>query len=156
MMTRWDPFSELARMEDRWLRGRGEQGGFAPAVDVYEEKEAITLLAELPGIKPEDVQITVEKGVLTVQGERRQERDETRGAYHRMERSYGHFSRSFVLPEYVDPNAVEANMDAGLLRLRLPKQPAAKPRQIPVRTTTGGPSPEISIQSTDRRPQPNP
>ena len=133
MLTRWDPFAELSRMQNDLNRMRGEQRlGFSPAVDILEEEEAILLTAELPGMKAEDVHVHVENNVLTLSGERRLENEEKKEGYHRIERSYGSFSRAFALPKTVDADAIEAKLDEGILRLRLPKRAAAERRRIAV------------------------
>ena len=133
MLGRWDPFSEMSRLQDE-VFGRGSRmGQFSPAVDIYEEKNAIVLTAELPGVKPEEIHVSVDKGVLTIRGERKMESEDKQEGYHRVERSYGSFTRSFVLPDTVDAEHIEASCDAGVLSLRLPKKPAAQPRRISVR-----------------------
>ena len=134
MLGRWDPFSEMSRLQDE-VFGRGSRmGQFSPAVDIYEEKNAIVLTAELPGVKPEEIHVSVDKGVLTIRGERKMESEDKQEGYHRVERSYGSFTRSFVLPDTVDAEHIEASCDAGVLSLRLPKKPAAQPRRISVQT----------------------
>ncbi|MBX3272249.1 MAG: Hsp20/alpha crystallin family protein [Sandaracinaceae bacterium] len=133
MLTRWDPFAELSRMQNDLNRMRGEQRlGFSPAVDILEEEDAILLTAELPGLKAEDVHVHVENNVLTLSGERRLESEEKKEGYHRIERSYGSFSRAFALPKTVDADAIEAKLEEGILRLRLPKRAAAERRRIAV------------------------
>jgi HSP20 family protein len=139
-LTRWDPFAEIARLQDQLFRGYGldmprrEAGAFAPAVDIYEEKDAYFVKAELPGVKAEDVHVSVENGVLTLKGERKFEREEKRENYHRIERSYGEFTRSFSLPKTVDAENVRANMAEGVLTLTIPKKAAPEPKRIQVGT----------------------
>ena len=145
MLTRWDPFADIARLEDRMARWSGREAtpygtGFAPAVDIYEEKDAILVKAELAGMKPEDVHVHVENGVLTIRGERKLEREHKAEGYHRIERSYGSFTRSFSLPNTVNGDAVEAEMSDGVLSVRIPKKAAPEPKRIAVksgRTMTG-------------------
>ena len=145
MLGRWDPFSEMSRLQDEaYGRGGRMGGGFTPAVDIYEDKDAIYLTAELPGVKPEDVHVSVDKGVLTLRGERRMEREDKQDGYHRVERSYGSFTRSFVLPDTVDADAIDASCDQGVLNLKLPKKPAAQPRRINIRGTKGSNAEEAS------------
>jgi HSP20 family protein len=139
MLNRWDPFAEIARLQDqvsRWAAAPGETNyaSFTPPVDIYEEKDAIFVKAELPGIQPEEVHIEVENKTLTLRGERKLERKETKDGYHRIERQYGSFTRSFVLPETVDSEHVEAEMNDGVLTVRLPKRAQAQPRRIEVRS----------------------
>lgn len=133
MLTRWDPFAELSRLQNDLNRMRGESRlGFAPAVDILEEEDAIVLSAELPGMKAEDVHVHVENNVLTLSGERKLEHEEKQGDYHRIERSYGSFSRAFALPKNVDAEHIDAKLEAGVLRLKLPKRAAAERRRIEI------------------------
>ena len=133
MLTRWDPFAELSRLQNDMNRMRGENRlGFSPAVDILEEEDAIVLSAELPGMKADDVHVHVEHGVLTLSGERRLESEEKKGDYHRIERSYGSFSRAFALPKTVDAEAIDAKLEEGVLRLRLPKRAASEKRRIEI------------------------
>ena len=121
MLTHWDPFAELSRLQDRLRYVPAREPAFRPAVDIFEDAESITLAAEVPGMKPDDIKVHVENGVLTLSGERKLEKEEKKDDYHRIERSYGSFSRSFVLPETVDADHVLAEAKDGVLRLRLPK-----------------------------------
>lgn len=105
---------------------------WAPAVDIYETTEAYVVKAELPGIPKEDVHITVENNVLTLKGERRFEKDETKENYHRVERTYGAFARSFTLPTRVDHEGVQAKFDNGVLTISVPKAAEAKPKRIEI------------------------
>ncbi|MBN1654632.1 MAG: Hsp20/alpha crystallin family protein [Deltaproteobacteria bacterium] len=129
-----DPFSELSRLHDRffnlsWPEAKLE---FRPAVDIYEDEKAIYLKAELAGIKPEEIKISVEKNVLTLEGERKLEKEEKKEGYHRVERSYGSFRRSFSVPENVSTEEINAAYKDGVLTLTLPKSHEAKPREIKV------------------------
>jgi HSP20 family protein len=140
MLSHWDPFEEIARLQDQvtrlWNAG-GEvstrRGVFAPPVDIYEDNDAFHLKVELPGMQSKDVHVSVENGVLTVRGERKLEKENERDGYHRIERSYGGFARSFTLPKTVNGEQLEAEMRDGVLSLRLPKQVAPPPRRIPIR-----------------------
>ena len=136
MLNRWDPFYELSRVQDRLFRaGDSEvQPGFRPAVDIYEDADALHLRAELPGIKPEDVKVQVDNNVLTISGERKLEKSEDRKGYHRVERAYGSFTRSFALHDGVDASGIEAGYKDRLLNLRVPKvkRPEAKSIEIKV------------------------
>jgi HSP20 family protein len=105
---------------------------WAPAVDIFETTEAYVVKAELPGIPKEDVHITVENNVLTLKGERRFEKDETKENYHRIERTYGAFARSFTLPTRVDHEDVQAKFDNGVLTITVPKAAEAKPKKIEI------------------------
>jgi HSP20 family protein len=143
------PFGGLQRLNamlDQAFRGfpleAGDEGtmltsAWLPPVDISEDSDALKIVMEVPGVRPEDVQISVESNLLRIRGEKRQEVDENADQMHRFERTYGVFERSFALPSTVDPERIEANYDAGLLSLRLPKSERAKPRQIEVKTSGG-------------------
>ncbi|XOZ32668.1 Hsp20/alpha crystallin family protein [Halomonadaceae bacterium KBTZ08] len=146
-MTRWNPFAEFEDILDRYNRqlanrnpAQSSNGNreilqktdWAPAVDITENKDAFVITAELPGIRKEDVKVSVQDGVLTIQGERSFENAEDDERRHRVERFYGHFSRSFTLPENVDDENIKANYHDGVLELTLTKQEKAKPRAIEV------------------------
>ena len=106
--------------------------GWTPAVDVQETPEAYKLHAELPGLTKEDIQITLENNVLRLSGERKFERDVKKESFHRIERTYGAFARSFTLPTQVDSEKVQAVFENGVLSLTIPKVEKAKPRQISI------------------------
>lgn len=106
---------------------------WVPTVDISESEGEYLIKAELPEVKKEDVKVTVEDGVLTIQGERRQEKEEKGKRFHRVERSYGSFVRSFTLPESVDDTAVKAEYKDGVLALHLPKTEKVKPKAIEVK-----------------------
>ena len=105
---------------------------WVPAVDVLEEADAIRIMAEVPGVKPEDVKISVEGNVLTIQGTKEQVAEENTERVHRYERTYGAFERTFTLPATVDAEHIKASYDKGVLTVTLPKVEKAKPRQIQV------------------------
>ena len=144
-LVRWDPFRELEDMSERLnrvftrpaLRPSGKEAltvaDWMPTVDISETDAEYLIKAELPEVKKEDVKITVEEGVLTLQGERRQEKEEKGKKYHRVERSYGSFVRSFTLPESVDEAGVKAEYKDGVLSLHLPKTEKVKPKAIDVK-----------------------
>ncbi|HSM86342.1 MAG TPA: Hsp20/alpha crystallin family protein [Candidatus Limnocylindrales bacterium] len=146
-ITRWDPFSELTTLQDRinqlWnppfglFRGLTPETersltAFVPSVDVYEDDQNIILQAELPGLQEKDLEISLENNVLTVSGERKLENEEKKENYHRIERSYGRFTRSFTLPPTVDPENVNAEFSNGVLKITLTKREEAKPKQIKI------------------------
>jgi len=134
MLTRWDPFDEMERLTGRIFGGGGErQRMFAPMVDVFEDDDNIELRAELPGLKPNEVEIDVTDNVLTLSGERKLEHDEEREGYRKIERSYGRFSRSFTLPRNIDTENIKAEMNEGVLSLTLPKREVQKARRIEVK-----------------------
>ena len=141
-MTRYEPFRDLFRLQDQLFKTFGEAygsrdesgltGAWVPAVDVFEDNDAITLKLELPEVDAKDVDIQVEANQLTVRGERKLEKSENRDNYHRIERTYGAFSRSFTLPNTVDTEHISAESKDGVLRVLLPKRAETKPRQIKV------------------------
>ena len=147
-LVRWDPFRELEDMSERLnrvftrpaLRTTGGKenltvADWIPTVDISETDGEYLIKAELPEVKKEDVKVTVEDGVLTLQGERRQEKEEKGKKFHRVERSYGSFVRSFTLPESVDESGVKAEYKDGVLNLHLPKSEKVKPKAIDVKVS---------------------
>lgn len=146
-VVRWDSLRDVMslREEVNRLFGRtlGEGAGAAvwtPAVDVFDTKDAIVLKAELPGLSPEDIDVEIDENVLTIKGERRFQEALEDGRYYRLERSYGHFSRSLTLPQGVRGEAVQASFDQGVLEVRVPKAEQVKPRKIAVNATNGAES----------------
>jgi HSP20 family protein len=146
-ITRWDPFRELSTIQDRMNRLFQESYGgqdqelstsaFAPPVDVYEDEHSIMLKVEVPGIDEKDIDIRLENNTLVVRGERKFEKEEKEENYHRVERRYGSFVRSFSLPNTVDTENVQATYDKGVLKIALAKKAEAKPKQIKVSVGTG-------------------
>jgi HSP20 family protein len=155
---RWDPFRDLTSIQDEinqmfdrvfGRRGGGggregglAQGSWAPAVDISERKDAYVVTAEVPGVKPEELEVTLEDGLLTIQGERRIEEESSDRQYHRVERRYGAFRRSITLPSQVNADAIEASYSDGVLQVVVPKAESAKPKKINVQPT--GPAVEGS------------
>ncbi|HVZ36610.1 MAG TPA: Hsp20/alpha crystallin family protein [Polyangiaceae bacterium] len=142
MLTLYRPFSNLFRDDfaNQWDSlffggplSRPAQS-FSPAVDVIEQEKAYLVRAELPGIAPNDVEIQVENDVLTLRGERKNEHEDERQGYRRVERSYGSFSRSFVLPKGTNVDAIEARTENGVLTISIPKVAAPAPRKVEIRT----------------------
>ena len=144
-MVRFDPFREMAQMQDRINRIFGDaytrrhdddltqRGEWFPAVDIYENaNQEIVLKAELPGIVREDIDVRVENNTLTLRGERKRDTEVKQEQFHRVERSYGGFSRSFSLPSRIDTDQVRAEFKDGVLAITLPVKAEAKPRQIEV------------------------
>ena|SRR5688572_26950874 len=139
-IVRWSPARELAGMEiDRLNRmfadfyGEAFGQAWVPPVDIYEtDDHEVVLKAELPDLKREDIGLTFENGVLTITGERKLEQEIRREHYHRNERQYGSFSRSFTLPNTIDPSRINASYKDGVLTVRLPQREEAKPKQINV------------------------
>jgi HSP20 family protein len=125
---------EIDRLFDDAFTGRGSGGTWTPAVDIHETQKELRIDFELPGIRPEDVEVDVENGMLTVRGQKtaqRKEEDEE-GRYHLVERSYGSFTRSFQLPQGVDENQIGADFDQGVLHVRIPKAALPQPRRIQI------------------------
>jgi HSP20 family protein len=144
MLTVSDPFAgfsrrsheAFARLLDDSFAGRARADTFTLAVDVFEDEAAFVVQAELPGVKVEDVGIDVEKGVLTLRGERKREkRADNKDGYCRIERLYGHFARGFIVPDTVDPEKIQASLVDGVLTVRLSKKPASQPRKIDIKTS---------------------
>ena len=139
-VVRWEPARELATMEvDRLNRmfenffGENMQRGWAPAVDIYEtDNHEFVVKAELPQVRREDINLTFENNVLTIRGERKFDEEVKRDSYHRIERQYGSFTRSFSVPGTVDPQRIGASFKDGVLTVRLPQRDEAKPKQITV------------------------
>jgi HSP20 family protein len=120
-----------------WFGGRMtealEREGWFPAVDIREEEGVLTFVADLPGLERDDVEVTLENNVLTIKGERRSEAEEKRDTYHRVERTYGAFTRSFTLPRGVDAAKADAKFANGVLTLTVPRTEAAMPHKISIR-----------------------
>ena len=143
-IVRWDPVRELVVMQDRLNRffddfGRRtdddvmSRGDWMPAVDIYQsDANEVVLKAELPGLEREDIDVKVENNTLTIKGERRQDVEVKKEHFHRVERSYGAFSRSFSLPSTIDSGKVRAEYRDGVLTVSLPLREESKPRQIQV------------------------
>jgi HSP20 family protein len=119
-----------------FLEDELKSGTWAPPVDVAEEKDNIIVRVEVPGMNEQDLKVAFEDGVLTVSGERQFERKEDRN-YHRIERTYGTFSRTFSLPRTVDQDSIAASYRDGILEITIPKREEAKPKQIPINATAG-------------------
>jgi HSP20 family protein len=132
---------EIDRLfEDTFGRDAGRASGWSPAVDVREDTKEIALEIELPGIKPSDVEVTAENGVLTIRGEKQSTTTEgNEGRYHVVERAYGTFLRSFQLPQGVDENRIEAEFADGLLTVHVPKAALPQPRRIEIRNSGSQP-----------------
>jgi HSP20 family protein len=131
----YDPFQGLRLFEDAVTRLMSEPSAgrpWAPAVDIMESEDSITLKADVPDVRIEDLDIRVENNTLTLRGHRKFEKDEKVKGYHRIERSYGEFVRTFALPNTVDNERVAADYKNGVLAITLPKKEAAKPRQVKV------------------------
>jgi HSP20 family protein len=158
------PFRELSALQNRMNRlfeeqyggGREESlttGAFVPPVDIYEDEHGIHLKLEVPGIDEKDLDVKVENNILTVSGERKFEKEEKEENFHRVERRYGNFSRSFSLPNTISTDGIEASYENGVLKIRLAKRAEAKPKQIKVnighqKTIEGKKEPQAAAKTT--------
>jgi HSP20 family protein len=148
-MTRWDPFQDLRSAQDEMAQmspmlahalglhgqpqGSGTATAWAPALDISERKDAYLVTVELPGVEADDLEITMEEGLLTIQGERHFAHDSSEQQFHRVERRYGAFRRSITLPAQVQAEQIEASFDNGVLQIVVPKMEEATPKRIQVR-----------------------
>jgi HSP20 family protein len=142
-MVKWDPWREMEDLFNRYSRlsgpstNRGEEtmtpAEWAPRADIMEDENRFLITLEIPGIAKEDIKVSVDRGVLSISGERKQEKEEKGRTYHRTERFYGTFSRSFTLPDAIDSENIKASFNDGLLNLELPKTPKAKPKEIDIK-----------------------
>lgn len=141
----WDPLRDLSSIQEKMnqlfedtfsrTRGRDEalgKGMWTPAVDIYETDDAVVVKAELPGLEKNQISVDVKDGILTLHGERKFEKEVKEENYHRIERAYGSFHRSFSLPSSVEQEKIGAKFKDGVLEVTLPKQERAKPKQIKV------------------------
>src|SRR4051812_40482223 len=131
-ITRIDPFRELASFFENWAPTGKDQlaaGTFVPPVDVYEDEQNLVLKLEIPGVNEEDLNLSLENHTLMIQGERKFEKAEKEENFHRIERRYGSFARTFRLPNTIDTENVEANYEKGILSIKLAKRAEAKPKQ---------------------------
>jgi HSP20 family protein len=147
-IVRWEPFRDLLTTQDRFNRlfnetfsnvfGSGEgRVGWNPAVDIYETDHDLVFKAELPGVDPKDVDVRVEDGTLYLKGERKQASEVKEGSYHRVERSYGSFTRTFALPNSVNLENIKADYKDGVLTLTMAKREEAKPKTIKISVGEG-------------------
>jgi HSP20 family protein len=159
-MMRWDPFQDLRSAQDEMAQmspmlahalglhaqqGSGQTTAWAPALDISERKDAYLVTVELPGVEADDLEITMEDGLLTIQGERHFAHDSSEQQFHRVERRYGAFRRSITLPAQVQADQIEASFDNGVLQILVPKMEEAKPKRIQVRP---GPAAEVLAASS--------
>jgi HSP20 family protein len=144
-ITRWDPFRDLSILQERMNRVfedaavRGWKNdepsattSWSPAVDIYETDSEIMVQAELPGVDRKDIALQLENNVLTLKGDRRFEKETNQENYHRIERSYGGFSRAFTIPTIVDEDKIRADYRDGILKIALPKKEQVKAKQIKI------------------------
>ena len=134
-LSHYDPLTSLRQFEDAFTRFFTEPQSnrpWAPPVDIYETENELVLKADLPDVESKDIDVRVENQTLTITGERKFERKDNGKGYHRVERSYGSFARSFAVPNSFDTDKIDAGFKNGVLTVTLPKKEAAKPRQIKV------------------------
>ena len=163
-LVRWEPMrevdslqSEMNRLFDRFFDSRGGGNGTAarrwiPAMDLVEGPEQFVLRADLPGMKQEDVSIEFEDNVLTISGERKSQHEERDEGFHRVERAFGAFSRTLTLPKGIDPEAIDARFEDGVLEVTIPKPEESKPRRISIgigdnRATIEGTGSDRTVES---------
>jgi HSP20 family protein len=143
-IIRWDPFRDLVTLREKMNRlfedvatSRGEErdliaSSWAPSVDIFEKENALILNAEVPGLDENDIEIEIENNTLTVRGERKLEKETKEESYHRIERAYGSFCRSFTLPAYIDQEKIKAEHENGVLKVVMPKKAELKPKKVKV------------------------
>jgi HSP20 family protein len=164
-VSRWDPFQDLLAIQDevnqlfgRATGGQSVQGRsqgqtgqrvWAPALDISERRDAYVVTVEVPGVSPDDLEITLEDGLLTIQGERQFTQESTGQQFHRVERRYGSFRRSITLPARVQAESIEASFENGVLEVIVPKAEEAKPKKITVRAGGGRQRVEGTANPTD-------
>ena len=158
-IVRYDPFRDIRTLQDevnrlfssnltRFFNDEGiARGAWSPNVDIFENKDQIVIEAELPGMNREDFDLSVENNVLTLYGERRFEKKDEGDNYHRVERSYGSFSRSFTLPQSVSAEGANAEFRNGVLRVSLPKREEVKARKIEIKSDTASESKPKTIEA---------
>jgi HSP20 family protein len=150
-MMRWDPFQDLRSAQDEMTQmspmlahalglharqqgnDRAMTTAWTPALDISERKDAYLVTVELPGLKPEDLDITMEDGLLTIQGERKFTQESSEQQFHRVERRYGAFRRAITLPAHVTAEGIQASFEDGVLQILVPKAEEAKPKRVQVR-----------------------
>ena len=165
IMTRWDPFQDLRSAQEEMaqmspmlahaLGLHGQQGSsrataWAPALDISERTDAYLVTAELPGVEADDLQITLDDGLLTIQGEQYFAHDSSEQHFHRVERRYGAFRRSITLPAQVIAEGIQASVDNGVLQILVPKMEEATPKRIKIRPGQA----EIPAASSGEDPPP--
>jgi HSP20 family protein len=146
-LQRWDPFRDLLNLQNEMTRlfnratgdtpgGEPGWGAWVPSLDIHESPEAYTVYAELPGVKPDQVDVTVNEGTLAIRGERKFYEAQNEENFHRVERRFGSFQRTIALPQAVKADSIEASFKDGILTVTIPKAETAKPRRIEVKATS--------------------
>ncbi len=143
-IIRWDPFRDLVTLRERMNRlfedaftSRGEEkdlvaSSWSPSVDIYETENEIVLTAEVPGVDEKNIEIKLEDNTLSLKGDRNFEKETKEENYHRIERAYGSFYRSFTLPRNIDQDNIKAESENGILRITMPKKPELKPKKVKI------------------------
>lgn len=143
-IIRWDPFRDLItvrekmnRLFDDEMTSHGEEkdmvaSSWTPFVDIYENEDKVVLTAEVPGIEDKDIEIKIEDNTLAIKGDRKFEKETKEDNYHRIERAYGTFQRSFTLPNYIDQEKIKAEHKRGVVQINMPKRHESKPRKIKI------------------------
>lgn len=164
-IVRYDPFRDLRTLQEEvnrlfstnLTRAFGDEGigrgAWSPSVDIYENKDQIVLEAELPGMKQEDFDLSIENNVITLRGERKFEKSDESDNFHRVERSYGSFTRSFTLPQTVSAEGASAEYSNGVLRVTLPKREEAKSRKIEISGAGSGSPKTIDTKAETKKPK---
>ena len=148
-ITHWDPFRGLTSLQDQvnrlfdgaFTQGRSSQADlatWAPAVDIYESQNELVAQVDLPGVEEKDIDIRLENNMLTIRGERKFEKSVNEDSYLRVERAYGSFTRTFSLPNTVNPESIHANYAHGVLTIHMPKREESKPKQVRINVTQNG------------------
>jgi len=143
-IIRWDPFRDLITLREKMNRlfedafaARGEEkdlmaSTWTPSVDIYETENEVVLTAEVPGIEDKNIEIKIEDNTLSIKGERTLEKETKEENYHRIERAYGSFYRSFTIPHNVDQDKIQAEHESGVLKITMPKKPELKPQKVKI------------------------
>jgi len=150
-IIRWDPFRDLITLREKMNRlfedtfaARGEEkdlmaSTWTPSVDIYETENEVVLTAEIPGIEDKDIEIKIENSTLSIKGERKLEKETKEENYHRIERAYGSFYRSFTIPHNVNQDKIQAEHENGVLKITMPKKPELKPQKVKILKPKGKP-----------------
>jgi HSP20 family protein len=150
LLMRPEPFSQEVNRLFNTLFDVGEAGAqrWTPAMDLVEGEDHFVLRADLPGLAEEDVAIEVQDNTLSVSGERQAEHEQREKGWYRVERSFGRFSRSLTLPEGINPDAIEASFDKGVLEVRIPKPEQRKPRRVAIKAESGNGQPAAAVEGS--------
>ena len=162
-LIRWEPVAELNSLQNEMNRlfntffdqpapagrGGGQARRWIPPMDLVETKDHYVLRADLPGLFEEEVNVQLQDNVLTISGERKAQHETEHEGYYRLERAFGGFSRSLTLPEGIDPDAVQAHFDRGVLELRIPKPEQKRPRQVQIKLGTSTGDDDKTIEGTE-------